>query len=153
MKDKVNSSMILRSQAIGFLALIALSWIDESLGLRTLILGNHPYISDFRESTLEMLFVLAVWLLVCRSTRRVLAQNRELKSFLRVCSWCRRIGSEGRWMPMEEFFVRRFETPTSHGICEECLEKEQSMIAAEQKQLQLPAMETDALAEQTRTVC
>jgi hypothetical protein len=129
MKRKLPIAKVLLFQSLGFVAIIVLSWINELLGLRTLILGDHPYISDFKESTLEMLFVLAVWLIIVGSTRRLLARVTHLEGFMRVCSWCRRIGSEGRWLGLEEFMSRRFETPTSHGICEECLKRQEAAIA------------------------
>ena len=147
MKEKTRASKLLLYQGFGFIALIAVSWINESLDLRTLVLGEHPYISDFRESTLEMLFVLAVWLVVCGSTQRMLARTRELESFMRVCSWCRRIGSESRWLPMEEFFAKRFQTPTSHGICDECMARQQATLAEMQRQLHLPNMENAPAAK------
>jgi len=145
MNKKMPVGKILFCQSLGFVAIIALSWIDECLGLRALILGDHPYISDFRESTLEMLFVLAVWLIIVGSTRRILARVNHLEGFMRVCSWCRRIGSDGRWMPLEQFMSNRFDTPTSHGICEECLKTQQAAFerAAEmQKELPLPNLNT-----------
>ena len=145
MKDKVRSAKMLLYQGVGFLVLIAVSWINESLNLHTLILGDHPYISDFRESTLEMLFVLAVWLVVYGSTRRLMAEKRELERFMKVCSWCRRIGAEGKWVAMEEFFARRFSVPTSHGICEDCLHKQEEAIEATQRQLHLPTLDASAL--------
>src|SRR5262245_57862672 len=118
MKDRVPSMKVLLAQSIGFIVIIALSWFDELVGLRSLILGDHPYISDFKESTLEMLFVLAVWLLVLGSTRRMLGHLHHLEGFMRVCAWCRRIRCDGRWVPLEEFLIRNFDTRTSHGICD-----------------------------------
>jgi hypothetical protein len=145
MKDKVRSAKMLLYQGAGFLVLIAVSWINESLNLHTLILGDHPYISDFRESTLEMLFVLAVWLVVYGSTRRLLAEKRELESFMKVCSWCRRIGADKKWMAMEEFFSCKLSTSTSHGICDDCFQKQEEAIEATKRQLHLPALDLDAL--------
>ena len=121
---------ILLYQSAGFLIIIALSWIDECLDLHRLILGHNPYISDFRESTLEMLLILVVWLLVARVTRRFIARLRLLESFMKVCAWCRRIEYKGRWMPLEEFFEQGFDTPTSHGICRDCLDKTKSALEA-----------------------
>jgi hypothetical protein len=118
------------SQSAGFLAIIALSWFDELTGLRSLVLGDHPYISDFRESTLEMLVVLVVWLLVANSTRRLIGQLRHLDAFMRVCAWCRRLDHGGRWIHLDEFLREGFNTPTSHGICAECLAKQKEAIAA-----------------------
>ena len=135
----MRPAKVLLYQSLGFLAIIALSWIDELVDLHTLILGNHPYISDFREATLEMLFVLTVWLLVCGSTRRLLARVRHLEGFMRVCSWCHRVGSEGRWIPVEQFALTKLNLQTSHGICEECLKKQETaMEGLRSKSLQEP---------------
>lgn len=130
----MRPSRILLCQSIGFVAIIALSWVDELLGLRSLILGNHPYISDFRESTFEMLVVLAVWLLVCRSTGRVLSRLDHLEKFTKVCSWCRRVGVGTKWMPLEEFLKTSFDARTTHGICDECSAKQETAIKAAQQQ-------------------
>ena len=79
-----------------------------------------------------MLTTIGVWLLVAGSTRRVLAQLKYLEEFMKVCAWCRRIEHQGRWMPLEEFFQQGFDTPTSHGICKECLDKTKSAHEASQ---------------------
>lgn len=133
---------VLLCQSFGFLAIIALSWFDEVIGLRSLVFGNNPYISDFRESALEMLFVLAVWLVVAGTTQRLLARVSKLEKYLRVCAWCHRVGMEKEWMNWEQFMARRFETRTSHGICDECLERHRSALAdLHQKQPLLPLPE------------
>jgi hypothetical protein len=134
MEGTMPPKKVLMHQSIGFVAIIALSWVNESLNLRSLILGDHPYISDFRESTLEMLFVLAIWLIVCGSTRRILARVNHLEGFMRVCSWCRKIGSDGHWVPLEEYMATNFHTPTSHGICEECLRQQEAAVERMQHQ-------------------
>jgi hypothetical protein len=146
-EKKLRPSSVLFSQAMGFVVLIALSWLNELIGLRSLVLGEHPYISDFRESTLEMLFVLAVWLIVYGTTNRMLARMQKLEGFLHLCSWCRRIGSKGRWMSTEEFFDRRFDTKTSHGICEECMKQQEAAIANAKRQLELPTMENEPVPQ------
>ena len=142
MEKKLRPSKVLLSQAMGFVVLIAISWVNELIDLRSLVLGDHPYISDFRESTLEMLFVLAVWLVVYGSTNRMLARMNQLEGFLHLCSWCRRIGTKGRWMSTEEFFDRRFDTKTSHGICEECMKEQAAALANAKRQLHLPTFES-----------
>ena len=119
---------ILLCQSLGFLAIMALSWFDEVIGLRCLIFGNNGYISDFRESALEMLFVLAVWFIVAGSTHRLLARVSHLEKYLRVCAWCHRVGAESEWVKLEEFMARKFETCTSHGICDDCLERQRAQL-------------------------
>jgi hypothetical protein len=128
MVHKLGTKRVLLYQSVGFLAIIALSWFDELTGLRSLLLGDHPYISDFRESAVEMLLVMVVWLFVARSTRRFLGHLKDLEAFMRVCAWCRRVEHQGRWIHLDEFLREGFNTPTSHGICEDCLSKQRSNI-------------------------
>ena len=128
MQTQIPFSRMMLYQSSGFLAIIALSWFMEFTGLHNLVLGNHPYISDFRESTLEMLLVLAVWLLVMGSTRRILRHARYLQGFMRVCSWCHHVDYKDRWVPLEEFLRKGFDTPTTHSICPKCLARELAAI-------------------------
>jgi hypothetical protein len=126
MQAKLPLSKVLLYQSVGFLAIITICWLIELTGLRKLVLGDHPYISDFRESTLEMLIVLAVWFLVAASTRRILAHARHLEGFMRICAWCHHIDFKGEWIRLEDFLERGFDTPTTHGICPICLEKQKA---------------------------
>jgi len=111
-------------QSAGFLAIIAMSWLDELISLPSLIFRDQPYVPDIHESTLEMLLVLLVWLFVSLASRRVLKHMHYLQGFMRVCAWCRRIEYKGRWIRIEEFLSQGFDTPTSHGICSECMQEE-----------------------------
>jgi len=126
MNTKVPLSKVLLYQSVGFLAIIGVCWFIELTGLHKLVLGEHPYISDFRESTLEMLLVLGVWFLVAASTRRILAHARHLEGFMRMCAWCHHIDFKGEWIRMEDFLQRGFDTPTTHGICPRCLAEQKA---------------------------
>jgi hypothetical protein len=132
-QKQVPISAVLRVQSVGFLAIIAFSWFNESVDLRSLIFGNHPYISDYRESALEMLLVLAVWFLVVGATRRVIQRVHYLEGFPRVCAWCHHISFKSRWVRMEEFLKREFDTPTTHGICPSCAQKQKAAILEARK--------------------
>jgi hypothetical protein len=129
-KDKKDDpAKVLIYQSTGFVAIIVLCWLDEWLSLTSLLLQGNGYLSDFRESAVKMLLVLAVWLLVTGSTRRLLDRVRYLEGFMRVCAWCQRIDFKGRWMPLEEFFQQGFDTPTTHGICPHCLARSKAAAA------------------------
>ena len=119
---------VLLCQHAGFLAIIVLCYLNELLKLPSWIFSEHPFDFMFRRSTVEMLLILAVWLLVSNSTRRLLKYVQELESFMRVCAWCRRIDHKGEWMPLEEFMLQGFDTPTTHGICPECLRQQKNAI-------------------------
>lgn len=107
-------------QHLGFLAIIVLCFLNELLRLPSLIFSGDPFSFVLQRSTLEMVLVLAVWLLVSLSTRRLLKHIRNVESFMRVCAWCRRIDYKGEWISLEEFLRQGFDTPTTHGICPDC---------------------------------
>jgi hypothetical protein len=128
MKKNLHLMRIVFYQHFGFLGIIVICWLDELLKLPALIFSENPFAFVFRRSTLDMLIVLGVWLLVSASTRRILERIRYLEGFLRVCSWCRRIDYKGDWMRLEEFMQQGFDTPTTHGICPECLRRQKDAI-------------------------
>jgi hypothetical protein len=136
MGTTTNPTKIMVYQSVGFLALIALAWFDAVFSLRSLILEDHPNLSNYGIPVLEVLLILAVWLLVATSTRRVLERVRHLEKFMRVCAWCHRIEHKGTWMPLEQFLQQSFDTPTSHGICGKCLEKEMTLRAEAEREKQ-----------------
>jgi hypothetical protein len=128
MKKNSQLTRIVLYQNLGFLGIMVICYLDELLKLTSFVFWEHPFAFLFRRSTLEILLVLAVWLLVSTSTRRVLERIRYLEKFMRVCAWCRRINFQGEWMPLEQFMRQGFDTPTTHGICKTCLEKEQAAL-------------------------
>ena len=125
-----SSPKVLLYQSAGFLAIIALSYLDEWLRLSNLVFGDHPLFPEFHQSALEMLLILGVWFLVAASTRRVLVRMQRLEEFLKVCAWCRRIEFHGEWISLERFLQQGFDTPTTHGICQDCLEREKAAAEA-----------------------
>ena len=128
MKKNSQLTRIVLYQNLGFLGIMIISYLDELLKLPTLLFLEHPFAFLFRRSTLDILLILAVWFLVSTSTRRILERIRYLEKFMRVCAWCRRINFQGEWMPLEEFMRQGFDTPTTHGICTKCLEKQQGAV-------------------------
>jgi hypothetical protein len=128
MENKSRLIKIVMYQNLGFLAIIVLCYLDELLQLPSLIFSDHPFAFVYRRSMLEMLLFLAVWLLVSGSTQRLLKRVRYLEAFMRVCAWCRRIDCKGEWMRLEDFMQQGFDTPTTHGICPDCLQRQAEAI-------------------------
>ena len=127
---KANSQLtrIVLYQNLGFVGIMAICYLDELIKLPSLIFSDDPFAFVFSRTTLDMLMVLAVWLLVSASTRRILERVRYLEKFMRVCSWCRKIDYKGEWMRLEDFMQQGFDTPTTHGICPECLKRQKEAI-------------------------
>lgn len=125
----LQPAQVLVCQSLGFLSIIFVCLFDELLGLSALIFRDQSYIVDLQGFTLKMLLILCVWLLVSGTTRRTMAQAQHLAKFMKVCAWCHRIEHHGRWMPIEKFLTLGSERKTSHGICQECLERARADVA------------------------
>jgi hypothetical protein len=121
MRVQTHVSRILSYQAIGFLTIIALSWINELSDLPRFI--GVQYVSNWRESLLETLVVLLVAVPMMVLTRRLVSRLYYLEGFLRVCAWCKKLEHNGEWIPVEEFFEHKFQTETSHGMCIACMDE------------------------------
>ena len=128
MKKHSQLTRIALYQNIGFLGIMVICYLDELLKLPQLIFSENHFAFLYRRSTLDILLVLGVWFLVSTSTRRVLERIRYLEKFMRVCSWCRRIDYKGEWMKLEDFMQQGFDTPTTHGICPECLRRQKEVM-------------------------
>ncbi len=127
-------SKVFLYQNLGFLAVIALGFLDEVTRLSALVFGEQALAWEFRRSTLGMLLVLGVWFLVSMSTHRILERIRYLENFMRVCAWCHRVDHRDKWISMEEFLRQGFDTPTTHGICPKCLAEQKAAIARAKEQ-------------------
>jgi hypothetical protein len=137
MKKTSRLSKVLSYQSFGFLAIIALCWLNSLLGLPSLIMEEEIGVSDFRSPVLQMLLILTVWLLVSSSTRRTLERLKHLEQFLHVCAWCHRIDCKNEWMPMEKFLEQGLDATASHGICPDCLEKHAESLGRTKSESQL----------------
>jgi hypothetical protein len=119
MRTHTHASRVLWYEGIGFLAIIVLSWINELTNLPHFI-GRVQYIPNWGESVLETLIVLLLAFPVMILTKRLVSRLHHLEGFLRMCAWCKKLEHCGEWIPLEEFFERKFQTQTSHGMCLAC---------------------------------
>lgn len=69
MSTQTHVSRILWYEAIGFLAIIVLSWVNELSDLPYLV-GGVPYVPNWRESALETPIVLRTRIWRCCCERR-----------------------------------------------------------------------------------
>jgi hypothetical protein len=136
MTTKASGATVLRRENIGFALILFFSWAAEIVRLPHLLYGDPDGFNWFRV-TLRSVVILAVWAWVYLTTRALIKRLHYLEKFLMVCSWCRKVGQDGQWLTMEQYFGAKFDTQTSHGICPECSEKTharlQQLIAAERK--------------------
>lgn len=117
--NRRTADTILWIECVGFALIILLSWVDELLGLPHLLFGGVTQ-PNWRESALESLVTVTVWLFVYTATRRVLRRFRYLEELLTMCGWCRKLKSDGKWFSVEDYCSRELGVDISHGICPGC---------------------------------
>jgi hypothetical protein len=128
MPTKTSHAAILRREHTGFSVILLLSWAAEILRLPHLLF-NDPVGFNWSRVLLRSAVIIMVWAWVYFTTRSLIRRLHHLEEFLLVCSWCRKVGQEGEWLTMEQYFGARFDTQTSHGICPECARKAHDRLA------------------------
>ncbi len=121
-QTKKGWNSILWIEAFGFSLIITLSWLTEMIRLPHLIFGES-FVPNWDRAILRSVVVVAIWVWVHLATQRLLKRLHYLEEFLRVCSWCRKVCHDGKWLTMEEYFNSKFATQTSHGMCPECMKE------------------------------
>ncbi|HLK55288.1 MAG TPA: hypothetical protein VKU00_01910 [Chthonomonadaceae bacterium] len=113
-------------EGIGFLAIIVLSWVNELTGFQTLFYPE--YRGNWHEAALETVLIVLVAIPTLLLTKRLIDKLQErvryLEGFLRICAWCRRLESNGEWVPVETYFSQQFSVSSTHGICPDCHAKQ-----------------------------
>ena len=141
MRNQLPVSKIILYESLGFLAIVALSWLDDLLALPSLLLYGSPLVIDFYSVAIKILIVLAIWYLVACATRRLLLHMHYLEGFMRVCSWCHHIHFKDEWIKLEDFLEKGLDTPTTHGICPGCLQQQKTAVErAQQLREKLPVL-------------
>jgi len=119
MNPKLITRNLLLYEIVAFLLLITVSWLDELIGLPTMIFGDAVQ-PNWHEAALETLVISAVAVPTLLLTHRLIRRLLYLEGLLHVCSWCRKINVSEQWIPMEQYFKIELNKSTSHGICPEC---------------------------------
>src|ERR1051326_3596582 len=90
MKLRKNGSWVLWYECIGFLVIIALSWVNEIEGLPQFLFGGKVPERDWRDTAAETLVIIYVWAIVFGLTKKLVDRSEE-----------RRVGKEcrSRWSP------------------------------------------------------
>lgn len=114
----VNEALLL--EALGFIFVALLIWVNEYLDLPHFLFGSTP--TPFRpvEVAIESGFVLLLGAAVTGVSWLTFRRLAYLESLLILCASCQRVGDEGRWMDFESFLESRDRTETTHGMCPDC---------------------------------
>lgn len=113
--------IILSIEVTGFLALLAVLWLDEYVDVPFRFLGALKTPLRPQEFWFEATSVLLVAIAVISTTLWVFRRLRILESFIQVCAWCRKVNIDGEeWVTFEQYLKREHEVLSTHGICPDC---------------------------------
>src|SRR4051812_14485241 len=111
----VNEALLL--EALGFVFVALLIWVNEYLDLPHLLFDSPPTLWRPVEVAIESGFVLLLGAAVTGVSWLTFRRLAYLESLLTLCAQCQRVGDEGRWMDFEDFLEARDRTETTHGMC------------------------------------
>ncbi|HPJ71162.1 MAG TPA: hypothetical protein PK636_00585 [bacterium] len=113
--------MILEGAGFGFL--IVCVWLNELFDLPHLLFNQAPTPVNIVESVSESVVVLLLGAFMIGATGVLLKRIRYLEGFLPVCSFCKKVRIDGRWIPLDEYVAHNSEAKISHGLCPDCKER------------------------------
>ncbi|MCK5706898.1 MAG: hypothetical protein KAI43_04540 [Candidatus Aureabacteria bacterium] len=126
-KDTFTKKIIFYD-SVGFGIVIFFIWLNEIFDVPHLIFGNGPTPINITESIVETVIVFILFLLVITFTKHLLKRIKYLEGFLRVCSFCKKINIEDKWISIENYFRDSSEVEFTHSFCPECADKHYGII-------------------------
>jgi hypothetical protein len=111
---------MLALEAVGFLLIVAIIWMDELFDLPHMMFGAPHTPVRVGEGLLESLLTIAVGAAIVVISYRAFRRIEYLESLIVMCALCRRVRSGEEWLSVERFLERQHQSHTSHGICDDC---------------------------------
>lgn len=127
--------VILGYEALGFLLVCLLLWLDEIFDFPHYVLGAPETPINWRESLLESFFVFVLGVFVIYMSYRIIRKVKYLEGFLPVCSFCKKIRVGKEWIQLEKYITDHSEAVFSHSLCPECAEKHYGDILRKAKEM------------------
>ncbi len=114
-------------QGLGFFAIIAFVWVREVLDLPAIFFDEPPAPVDWIGASIVSAGVVIIGFIITAHT--YLQQERVLRGYIRVCSYCHKVHIEDTtWEQMEQFISDRTLAEFTHGICPSCLRQVSAQV-------------------------
>ena len=120
LRKKQFAKRIIGIEIVGFLSAILIVWIDEILDIPHIIFGALDTPINYLESIFESALIALLAIVIISLTHTILKRLRYLEGILPVCSFCNKIRSKERWVPIEDYISEHSAAAFSHGVCPEC---------------------------------
>ncbi|MCK4542240.1 MAG: hypothetical protein KAU17_08405 [Spirochaetales bacterium] len=117
----VFSKKIIYCNIIGFGIVIIVLWLNEIFDIPHLFFGAKETPVNIAESIFETILVIILAIVEICFIKKLLTKIKYLKGFLRVCSFCKKINIEEKWIPIEDYIRDKSEAEFTHSLCPECI--------------------------------
>lgn len=121
MNNQKLKNTILYVEVVGFVFILLINWGLELFDLLPYFTDGQPTPVNWPEACVETATILAMAAIVIGWTRHALTRIRQLEGLVHVCSYCKKVEVNGRWISIEEYILDKTETFFSHGICKDCM--------------------------------
>ncbi len=122
---------IVRLEALGGGALLVLMALNEYLDLPKLLFGEAPTPLRHEEFLLETAGVVVISLVAIVVSWLSARRRTELNRLLLMCSWCRQVHIDDRWLPLEAYLHEKEAITATRGLCPACYAKHEPRKAGE----------------------
>jgi hypothetical protein len=120
---------LVRFEAIGFGCIVVLLAFDEYVDLPEILFGDEATPLRHHEFLIESAAVCGVAVMVVGLSWFADRRLRRLDSLLVMCSWCRQVRVNDRWLSLDAFLKEQDAVTTTYGLCPACYTKEASRRA------------------------
>jgi hypothetical protein len=111
-KDSVKKG-ILGVEIIGFFLAALTLWVTEYF--------DPPF--SYMQVIVESTIIIALGSITVYLTGRLIQRIKYLEGFLVICSSCKKVRIDDRWVSIEYVIAKNSEVQLSHGSCPQCTEK------------------------------
>ena len=115
-KDIIKKRIIIY-ELLGFGVVILSLWMNEFFYIPYHLFGGVKTPINWIESIIETGLVLVLCTFTTFFSWRFLKRIKYLEGFLRICTFCKRICVDNKWIPIDTYIQDHSETKLSHGLC------------------------------------
>jgi hypothetical protein len=128
LRRKHYKSSIIWLEIVLFMLVLATQWLDEFIDLPHRLFNAAPTPYRIEEYIFESVSVVIVGIIIVLITVVLMKRLERVEEFVRVCSWCKCVFLNDRWVNFEVYLHQQQDLHSTHGICETCLHKMQKEI-------------------------
>ena len=121
MKKNFFLKKLIYYNIFGFGIVILFLWLNEIIDIPHIFFGAKETPVNITESIFETMLIIIPAIVVNCLIIKLLKKIKYLEGFLRVCSFCRKIHIDGKWIPLEKYIKDNTEVEFTHSLCPECI--------------------------------